>query len=58
MLMFWQSAKSQLIMAHDQWITSVLNQVAKIKSWLKTWKYLDEALEFCAKAKCRLMKLK
>jgi hypothetical protein len=51
-LMFWQSAKSQLIMAHDQWITSVLNQVAKIKSWLKTWKYLDEALDFCAKAKC------
>jgi hypothetical protein len=51
-LMNWQQAKGQLIMAHDKWITSVLNQVSKIKTWLKTWKYLDEALDFCAKAKC------
>ena len=51
-LMIWQQAKGQLIMAHEQWITSVLNQVGKIKTWLKSWKYLDEALDFCAKAKC------
>ena len=51
-LMFWQQSKGQLIMAHDKWITSVLNQVGKIKTWLKSWKYLDEALDFCAKAKC------
>jgi len=51
-LMIWQSAKSQLIMAHDKWISSVLNQVGKIKTWLKSWKYLDEALDFCKKAKC------
>ena len=51
-LMSWQSQKGQLIMAHEQWITGVLNQVTKIKSWLKTWKYLDEALDFAAKAKC------
>jgi len=51
-LMIWQSAKSQLIQAHEKWITGVLNQVVKIKSWLKTWKYLDEALDFAAKAKC------
>jgi len=51
-LMTWQSAKGQLIMAHEQWITSVLKQVVKIKSWLKTWKYLDEALDFAKKAKC------
>jgi hypothetical protein len=51
-LMVWQSAKGQLIQAHEQWITSVLNQVGKIKTWLKSWKYLDEALDFCAKAKC------
>jgi hypothetical protein len=51
-LMFWQAKKGQLIMAHDKWITSVLNQVGKIKTWLKSWKYLDEALDFCAKAKC------
>ena len=51
-LMIWQQTKSQLIMAHDKWITSVLTQVSKIKTWLKSWKYLDEALDFCAKAKC------
>jgi len=51
-LMTWQEAKGQLIMAHEKWITSVLNQVVKIKSWLKTWKYLDEALDFATKAKC------
>jgi len=51
-LMTWQSAKSQLIMAHEKWITSVLNQVGKIKTWLKSWKYLDEALDFAKKAKC------
>ena len=51
-LMKWQQSKGQLIMAHEQWITSVLNQVVKIKTWLKTWKYLDEALDFAKKAKC------
>jgi len=51
-LMIWQQAKGSLIMAHEKWITSVLNQVVKIKSWLKTWKYLDEALDFAKKAKC------
>jgi hypothetical protein len=51
-LMVWQQAKGQLIMAHEKWITSVINQVSKIKTWLKTWKYLDEALDFAKKAKC------
>jgi len=51
-LMIWQSAKSQLIMAHEKWIVSVLNQCLKIKAWLKTWKYLDEALDFAKQAKC------
>ena len=51
-LMSWQSAKGQMIMAHEKWITSVLGQTLKIKSWLKSWKYLDEALEFAKKAKC------
>jgi len=52
MLMIWQQAKGQLIMAHEKWISSVINQVSKIKTWLKTWKYLDEALDFAKKAKC------
>jgi len=51
-LMKWQQSKGQLIMAHEQWITSVLKQVIKIKAWLKGWKYLDEALDFAKKAKC------
>jgi len=51
-LMVWQQAKSSLIMAHEKWITSVLNQVGKIKTWLKSWKYLDEALDFAKKANC------
>ena len=51
-LMVWQSAKGSLIQAHEKWISSVLNQIVKIKTWLKSWKYLDEALDFCAKAKC------
>ena len=52
MLMVWQQAKGQLIMAHEKWISSVINQVGKIKTWLKSWKYLDEALDFTKKAKC------
>ena len=51
-LMTWQQAKGQLIQAHEKWITSVLGQTLKIKSWLKSWKYLDEALDFAKKAKC------
>jgi len=51
-LMIWQQAKGQLIMAHEKWISSVINQVSKIKTWLKSWKYLDEALDFTKKAKC------
>ena len=51
-LMIWQTAKGQLIMAHEKWISSVINQVSKIKTWLKSWKYLDEALDFAAKANC------
>jgi len=51
-MMIWQQAKGQLIMAHETWISSVLNQVGKIKTWLKSWKYLDEALDFAKKANC------
>jgi len=53
-LMTWQSAKGQLIQAHEKWITSVLEQCSKIKLWLKSWKYLDEALDFAKKAKCNI----
>jgi hypothetical protein len=53
-LMTWQQAKGQLIMSHEKWITSVLNQCLKIKTWLKSWKFLDEALDFAKKAKCNI----
>ena len=51
-LLIWQTAKGQLIMAHEKWIGSVLDQMTKIKIWLKSWKYLDEALDFSKKAGC------
>jgi hypothetical protein len=44
-LMTWQQAKGQLIVAHEKWIESVLNQMKEIKLGLKGYKYLDEALE-------------
>ena len=50
----WQQAKGQMVMAHYKWIKTVLNQVGKIKTWLKSWKYLDEALDFAKKANCKI----
>jgi hypothetical protein len=44
-LMFWQQAKGQLIMAHEKWIESILNQMKEIKLGLKGYRYLDEAIE-------------
>jgi len=46
-LMEWQQAKGQLIMAHEKWIESVLDQMKEIKLGLKGYKYLDEAIELC-----------
>ena len=46
-LMSWQQAKGQLIMAHEKWIESVLNQMKEIKLGLKGYRYLDEAIELC-----------
>jgi hypothetical protein len=44
-LMSWQQAKGQLIMAHQKWIESILNQMKEIKLGLKGYRYLDEGLE-------------
>jgi len=44
-LMVWQKAKGQLIMAHEKWIDSILNQMKEIKLGLKGYRYLDEGLE-------------
>ena len=44
-LMIWQQAKGHLIMCHQKWIKSVLDQMKEIKVGLKGYRYLDEALE-------------
>ena len=43
--MSWQQAKGQMIMAHEKWIESILNQMKEIKLGLKGYRYLDEGLE-------------
>ena len=46
-LMFWQQKKGHLITCHQKWIESVLKQMNEVvKPCLKSWKYLDEAIEF------------
>ena len=34
-------------MAHQKWISSILEQMKEIKLGLKGYKYLDEAIELC-----------
>jgi hypothetical protein len=51
MLKQWKQAKGQFVMAHRNWIKSVLDQMTKVvKPCLKGWKYLDEAIDFAKKA--------
>jgi len=45
-LMTWQQAKQQLIMAHTKWIESILKQCKFVKDVIKGYKYLDEGIEF------------
>ena len=47
MLKQWKQAKGQFVIAHRNWIKSILDQMKEIKIGLKGWKYLDEAIEFC-----------
>ena len=49
-LIIWQQAKGQLIMAHDKWIDSILKQTKFIKDVIKSYKYLDEAVEFAVES--------
>jgi len=46
----WQQAKGQLIMAHFKWAKSILKQMNFIKDVLKSYKYLDEAIEFASES--------
>jgi len=49
-LMVWQSAKGQLIQAHEKWIETILKQTKFIKDVIKGYKYLDEAIEFATES--------
>ena len=46
-LIQWKQAKGQFVIAHQKWISSILEQMKEIKVGLKGYKYLDEALELC-----------
>ena len=47
MLKQWKAQKGQFVMAHHKWIKSVLDQMKEIKQGLKSYKYMDEAIEVC-----------
>ena len=47
MLKEWKRQKGQFVMAHRNWIKSILDQMKEIKIGLKGYKYLDEAIELC-----------
>ena len=53
-LMFWQQKKGQLITCHSKWIESVLEQCKFIKDVVKSYKYLDEAIEFATESGLKL----
>ena len=45
MLQKWKQFKGQFVLAHQKWISSILEQMKEIKVGLKGYKYLDEAIE-------------
>ena len=44
-LIFWKNQKSAFVMAHENWVKSIMAQMKEIKMGLKGYKYLDEAME-------------
>jgi hypothetical protein len=44
-LIDWKKQKGQFVLAHYNWIKSILDQMKEIKLGLKGYKYLDEAIE-------------
>ena len=44
-LIFWKTQKSAFVMAHENWVKSIMAQMKEIKMGLKGYKYLDEAME-------------
>jgi len=48
-LMTWQQAKQQLIMAHTKWIETVLEQCKVLKSGLRDHVYLEQSIDMAKK---------
>jgi hypothetical protein len=44
-LIFWKNQKAQFVIAHENWVESIQNQMNEIKIGLKGYRYLDEAIE-------------
>ena len=53
-LMDWKRQKALFVMAHENWIKSVLNQMKEIKIGLKGYKYLDECIELANELGCNI----
>jgi len=48
-LMTWQQAKQQLIMAHTKWIETVLEQCKVLKAGLRDHTYLEQSIDMATK---------
>jgi len=48
-LMYWQQAKQQLIMAHTKWIETVLEQLKVLKVGLRDHVYLEQSIDMAKK---------
>jgi len=48
-LMTWQQAKQQLIMAHTKWIETILEQCKVLKAGLRDHVYLEQSIDMCKK---------
>jgi len=46
--MMLHTLKSKVVSTHQTWISSVDAQLEKVKSGLKAYRYMSEAIEFCA----------
>ena len=46
-LMTWQNAKQQLIMAHTKWIETILEQMKVLKAGLRDHVYLEQSIDMC-----------
>ena len=48
-LMTWQQAKQQFIMAHTKWVETILEQLKVLKGGLRDHIYLEQSIDMCKK---------